>query len=50
MYKRNHAGERPDLGNFLTTKRSTALMTIRATIPTTANVRCIINVHVSDGR
>jgi hypothetical protein len=37
MYKRNHAGERPELGNFLTTKRSTVLMTIRATIATTAN-------------
>jgi len=50
MYKRNHAGERLDLGNFLTTKRSTVLMTIRATIATTANVRCIVNVYLNDGR
>ena len=50
MYQRNHAGSWRDLGTFLTTKKSTTPMTIRATLATTINVRCAITLYLSDGR
>ena len=50
MYKRNHPGSWRDPGIFLTAKKSTTPMTIRATPATTIAIRCTVTLYPSNGR